>query len=160
VLFEALADGQTPGKRLQRLRVVRDGGYSVTFGASAVRNVVRLVDMQPFVLYGVGLVSLIVTSRASGWRHGAGTLVVKEDLVPPLALPLDELAEPDALLPALHTGLTDAEYTLLDRFIQRQRELDPRAAQSWPASWRPGLPDSSRRAPAPRRGATARRSRD
>jgi len=49
-----------------------------------VRNVVRLVDMQPFVLYGVGLVSLIVTK--SGKRLGdmaAGTLVVKEDLVHP-----------------------------------------------------------------------------
>ena len=41
VLFEALADGRTPGKRLQRLRVVRDGGYSVTFAASAVRNLMR-----------------------------------------------------------------------------------------------------------------------
>src|SRR5436309_12865978 len=38
VILEGLADGQTPGKKLLRLRVVRDGGYSVTFGASAVRN--------------------------------------------------------------------------------------------------------------------------
>ena len=29
VLFEALADGQTPGKRLMHLRVVREGGYSI-----------------------------------------------------------------------------------------------------------------------------------
>src|SRR3954452_12122292 len=36
VLFEGLMDGQTPGKRLHRIRVVREGGYSVTFGVSAV----------------------------------------------------------------------------------------------------------------------------
>ena len=47
VLFEALADGQTPGKRMMGLRVVRDGGLSVTFEASAIRNLVRIVDMQP-----------------------------------------------------------------------------------------------------------------
>src|SRR5262245_58559437 len=42
VFCEALFDGQTLGKRTQRLRVVRDGGYSVTFGASAVRNLIRI----------------------------------------------------------------------------------------------------------------------
>ena len=82
VLFEALMDGQTPGKRLLRLRVVRDGGLSVTFGASAVRNLVRIVDMQPLFLYAVGLVSSI--SNRLGKRLGdfaAGTLVVREALV-------------------------------------------------------------------------------
>src|ERR1700704_97180 len=51
VLFEGLMDGQTPGKRIHRLRVVREGGYSVTFGVSAVRNLLRIVDMQPAFLY-------------------------------------------------------------------------------------------------------------
>ena len=51
VLFEGLMDGQTPGKRIHRLRVVREEGYSVTFADSAVRNLVRIIDMQPVVLY-------------------------------------------------------------------------------------------------------------
>lgn len=79
VLFEALWDGQTPGKRRLGLRVVRDGGYSITFAASAVRNLVRLVDMQPGFSYGVGMLSAIVSS--TGKRLGdyaAGTLVVRE----------------------------------------------------------------------------------
>ena len=50
VLFEGLMDGQTPGKRVHRIRVVREGGYSVTFGASAVRNLIRIIDMQPLFL--------------------------------------------------------------------------------------------------------------
>src|SRR5574340_975373 len=37
VFFEARHDGQTPGKRLLHIRVVQDGGYSVSFAASAVR---------------------------------------------------------------------------------------------------------------------------
>jgi len=80
VLFEGLMDGQTPGKRVHHIRVVREGGYSVTFGASAVRNLIRFVDMQPLFLYLVGMISVVATRR--GRRLGdivAGTIVVRED---------------------------------------------------------------------------------
>ena len=79
VFFEAIWDGQTPGKHWLGIRVVQDGGYSVSFGASASRNLVRFVDMQPALLYGVGLVSVVISK--SGKRLGdivAGTLVVRE----------------------------------------------------------------------------------
>src|SRR5262249_34832372 len=82
LLFEGLRDGQTPGKRMLRLRAVRDGGYSVGFSASAVRNLMRIIDMQPIVSYLVGIASIALTK--SGKRLGdivAGTLVVREALV-------------------------------------------------------------------------------
>ena len=129
VLFEALADGRTPGKRIMRLRVVRDGGLSVTFGASAVRNLVRLVDMQPAFFYLVGIVSVILSRQ--GKRLGdlaAGTIVVREALLPPLAAaqPPPALAARDAVpAPMTQAELTDAEFELLERFIQRQSEFDP-----------------------------------
>ena len=127
VLFEALADGRTPGKRLQRLRVVRDGGYSVTFGASAVRNLMRIVDMQPIVLYGVGMLSVLISK--SGKRLGdmaAGTIVVKEDFVrqPAVAEPAGGFSDTPQP-PRLHAALSAAEFDLLERFSQRQRDLDP-----------------------------------
>jgi uncharacterized RDD family membrane protein YckC len=81
VLFEGLMDGQTPGKRIHHLRVVREGGYSVTFGVSAVRNLIRMLDMQPGVFYLIGFTSLLFTKR--GRRLGdlvAGTIVVREDI--------------------------------------------------------------------------------
>ena len=124
VIFEGLADGQTPGKKLLRLRVVRDGGYSVTFGASAIRNLVRLVDIQPFPCYGVGLASVVVSR--SGKRLGdiaAGTIVVREAIVRQLA-PV-AAAAPDAGAPApLHTSLTEEEYSVLEHFMQRRGALD------------------------------------
>lgn len=79
VLFEGLNDGQTPGKRWLGLRVVQDGGFSVSFGASAVRNLVRAVDQQPLFLYTVGLIG--VAASKQGKRIGdvlAGTIVVRE----------------------------------------------------------------------------------
>ncbi|MEO5814778.1 MAG: stage II sporulation protein M [Gemmatimonadaceae bacterium] len=132
VLFEGLMDGQTPGKRLHHLRVVRDGGYSVTFGVSAVRNLVRMLDMQPGIFYLVGLSSLLITRR--GRRLGdlvAGTIVVREDVrsVAAAARGRRESTEDTA---ALQTSLSEDEYTVLSRFVERWSSLDPlkRAALS------------------------------
>ena len=79
ILFEVFASGRTPGKRLNGIRVVRVDGSPVRFLTSAVRNVLRLIDMQVFYL--VGIVCILVTSRNQ--RLGdlaAGTLVVRERL--------------------------------------------------------------------------------
>jgi uncharacterized membrane protein SpoIIM required for sporulation/uncharacterized RDD family membrane protein YckC len=128
VLFEALGDGQTPGKRVMKLRVVRDGGLSVTFEASAIRNLVRAVDMQPLFFYAVGMVTLVVNPR--GKRLGdmaAGTIVVKEDLIsqPMVAeKPRDSHRTRDSALPVV-ARLTDEEFRLLDRFVQRRMDFDP-----------------------------------
>jgi uncharacterized membrane protein SpoIIM required for sporulation/uncharacterized RDD family membrane protein YckC len=132
VLFEGLMDGQTPGKRLHRLRVVRDGGYSVTFGVSAVRNLIRFLDMQPGILYLVGLTSLLVTRR--GRRLGdlvAGTIVVRED-VRPVAAPGRGRRDSAEETTALQTALSEDEYVVLSRFVERWSSLEPlrRAALS------------------------------
>ena len=123
IVFEGVFDGQTPGKRLLRLRVVRDGGYSVTFGASAVRNLVRFIDLQPFGTYGVGMLSVIFSKQ--GKRLGdivAGTIVVREALVRQLA-PAESKAPLEGA-PALETLLTEDEYVVLERFIDRRGALD------------------------------------
>ncbi len=45
ILFEILWDGQTPGKRILHLRVVRDGGYGLTALESILRNLLRTIDL-------------------------------------------------------------------------------------------------------------------
>jgi len=126
VLFEALMDGQTPGKRIMHLRVVRDGGLAVNFEASAIRNLVRIVDMQPAFLYAIGMVSAVANPR--GKRLGdvaAGTLVVKEDLTSqPMVAPAPRRSPAsEALTVTAH--LTEEQYALLDRFVQRRMDLEP-----------------------------------
>jgi uncharacterized membrane protein SpoIIM required for sporulation/uncharacterized RDD family membrane protein YckC len=135
VLWEGLADGQTPGKRYMRLRVVSDGGYSVSFAASAIRNLVRIVDMQPVITYGVGITSILGTKQ--GKRLGdlaAGTLVVREQLVhmgPGTGnreQGTGEKADAEQELRAAaakQARLTDDEYSVLEQFIQRRSSLDP-----------------------------------
>ena len=123
VLFEGLADGQTPGKRLLRLRVVRDGGYSITFGASAVRNLVRLADFLPMG-YAIGTVSVMFSK--SGKRLGdfvAGTIVVREGLVKQVA-PAATPAAPETATPRFDAALTEDEFAVLERFMERRGTLD------------------------------------
>ncbi|MES2176826.1 MAG: stage II sporulation protein M [Gemmatimonadota bacterium] len=148
VLFEGLMDGQTPGKRLHRLRVVRDGGYSVTFGTSAVRNLVRMIDMQPVFFYFVGLTSMLFTKR--GRRLGdlvAGTIVVRED-VKRTADPSRQRREHSSAAAALQTSLDEEQYILLSRFVSRWNSIDPlrRAALASQLAQRFGgaLPDDGR----------------
>ena len=131
VLFEGLMDGQTPGKRIHRLRVVREGGFSVTFAVSAVRNLVRIVDMQPVFFYLAGLGSILLTRR--GQRLGdvvAGTLVVREAVrttagrmvaSSPSASSSDSSAD-DA--PALQTALSEEEFRILEQVVLRWDALD------------------------------------
>jgi uncharacterized RDD family membrane protein YckC len=76
VLFEVLAHGQTPGKRIVGVRVVQENGTPIGWSASILRNFLLVADFLP-LLYLAGVVSMCVD--ASFRRLGdlaAGTLVV------------------------------------------------------------------------------------
>ena len=135
IVFELIWNGQTPGKRIGGMRVIRTGGGSIGFPASAIRNILRLVDSFP-LFYLVGGISAFFT-RASQ-RVGdlaAGTIVVKErlweypgeqDAAEPGARP-DSLAE--AGDPAVRrargyvSSLSAEQIRTVCRFIERRSEL-------------------------------------
>ena len=79
-LFEAYWHGQTPGKRVMKLRVIKDSGRQITFFEALARNLLRVVDYLPS-LYLIGVVTMLCNKRNQ--RLGdlvAGTLVVHERL--------------------------------------------------------------------------------
>jgi uncharacterized RDD family membrane protein YckC len=129
VAFETLASGRTPGQRAAGLRVVRLGGEPVGFVASAVRNLLRLVDGLPGI-YAVGAVSVLFSRRNQ--RLGdlaAGTLVVRERRAP---LPVARPAAPDFALADRYaawdvSGVTSFELVTVRRFLERRWQLDPAA---------------------------------
>jgi uncharacterized RDD family membrane protein YckC len=127
VAFETLASGRTPGKRAAGLRVVRLGGEPVGFMASAVRNLLRLVDMQPGMLYAVGATTIFFSQRNQ--RLGdlaAGTLVVRERRVPlPAARPpVPDFAVADRYAAWDVSGVTPFELVTVRRFLERRWQLD------------------------------------
>lgn len=79
VYFEGLRDGQTPGKRMLGIRVIHDGGYPLTFRGAAVRNLLRIIDIQPVPSWLVGGLVMLLHPRTQ--RLGdlaAGSVVVRE----------------------------------------------------------------------------------
>ncbi len=83
IYFETRWQGQSVGKKLLNLRVVKDGGFPVSFWDVVIRNVFRVVDALPplavFPSYGLGSAVLLANRQAK--RIGdyvAGTLVIKE----------------------------------------------------------------------------------
>jgi uncharacterized RDD family membrane protein YckC len=127
VAFELAAAGRTPGKRWSSLRVVCDDGSPITFRASALRNLVRIVDSLPGV-YLVGAIA--VFASRNNQRLGdlaAGTIVVREPRAAKGAaqpiLATEDLDPED--LPAWDvSGLRDPELAALRRFLERRHALD------------------------------------
>ncbi len=77
-LFEAFRNGQTPGKSVLKIRVIKSSGRQITFFEALARNLLRVVDSLPGV-YLVGVISVLLTKENQ--RLGdllAGTIVVHE----------------------------------------------------------------------------------
>ena len=78
--FEACWNGQTPGKRLMKIRVLSVDGQPINGLQAVLRNILRAVDAQPLMTYFVGLVAASTNKRFQ--RLGdwvCGTMVVIEE---------------------------------------------------------------------------------
>lgn len=123
-IFEILWQGRTPGKRAQRIRVIRTDGQPASGAAILVRNLIRILDV--ILLPFLAVIAMLVTPRAQ--RLGdlaAGTMVVREPrFSEPEAVRLPSRAD----LPAVDaTGLTEREYDVIRSFLARRSSLDPSA---------------------------------
>jgi len=113
VFFEVRRGGQTPGKRLMHLRVVRDKGQPVRFFDSVIRNILRIVDALPGTQM-VGVVSILANKRNK--RVGdlaAGTIVVRE-----ASLPAPAHA-------AAAAAIESDDAALIAEFLRRREQMSP-----------------------------------
>jgi len=135
IFFELVWNGQTPGKRLVGLRVVRRDGTPITLSEAFIRNLVRIVDLMP-TGYGVGLIVMFIDAQSR--RLGdlaAGTLVVHdrgplslESLGPTTFELKAEIPLSDSPFAAVLERLTPADLRLVDEYVQRQANLSNRKA--------------------------------
>jgi uncharacterized RDD family membrane protein YckC len=123
-VFEALWNGQTPGKRLTRLRVIHESGRPINVYQVIARNLLRIVDQLPF-FYAVGIVSALLSRQNKRLGdHVAGTVVVHEK---PFAEVQPEWGstEKAAAAPYGARRLGAEEVQLIDAFLQRRAHLSP-----------------------------------
>jgi uncharacterized RDD family membrane protein YckC/uncharacterized membrane protein SpoIIM required for sporulation len=123
IVFEGVRGGQTPGKRITGIRVVMDTGHAVTFGAAAVRNLLRTADfLPPPYLLGALLVAFHPRAKRLG-DIVAGTVVARDR---PHETRAESLRPETAAAPSM-PELGDAEFRLLSQFADRQAQLSPEA---------------------------------
>ena len=126
-LFEIFWNGQTPGKRLVRIRVIGDSGRPITVYEALIRNLLRVVDQFPG-LYVVGIISVFVTARNQ--RLGdvvAGTVVVHEKAMQEVQP--DFAAGTVASTASPGPQISSDELELIERFLQRRYDLSPEVRQ-------------------------------
>ncbi len=126
VFFEMRTNGQSPGKKSQKIRVVKDGGGAITFTDIAIRNLLRVVD--GIAGYAVAGICMFVTRKAQ--RLGdlaAGTVVISEATSEYFArsgskgdVQWQREASPEALRA---TGLNPEEYRLLSNYWMRRSQI-------------------------------------
>lgn len=126
VYFEGLRGGRTPGKRWAGVRVVHDGGHPVTLRGAAIRNLIRVVDMQPGMTWMVGGIVMMLDSRTQRLGDMAASTIVVRDRGEG-ELPEERLWRTSADATA-RPLLSASAFAGLDAFVARRRELSPEAA--------------------------------
>lgn len=119
-ISEAVFNGQTVGKRVMGIRTIEKYGYPLSWWSALVRNFLRTADC--LMLYGVGFVSMLMTSRFQ--RLGdlvAGTVVIHEH---PVRLPSEpvilETIKPLNREECNHFVPTERTLSLIDELLSRR----------------------------------------
>ncbi len=82
LFFESFMDGQTPGKRLMKIRVIKIDGYQAGFGEYLMRWLFRLIEVTP----PMGIIGLIVmlvnkqNQRLGDMAAGTAVISLKNDI--------------------------------------------------------------------------------
>lgn len=123
-LFEAIWNGQTPGKRYAQIRVIKDDGRPISAYDSIARNVLRIADELP-TMYMIGVISILISKQNK--RLGdyvAGTVVVHEKTIQE-ARPFLE-TKTDASWPTYDTSaMTLDELHVIETFLHRRDSFEP-----------------------------------
>lgn len=142
-LFETYWNGQTPGKKFCKIRVIQQSGRQITFFEAMTRNLIRVIDMLPG-FYLIGVISMICNRRNQ--RLGdlaAATIVVHERsseeplwggngphtitagaFAPPAPEPAFQPSS-EATLPADAVAkLSPEDLVVIDRFFSRILDMD------------------------------------
>ena len=122
--FEVLWHGQTPGKRVAGIRVVKDSGRPITAIEGIGRNLMRAIDGQFFYLVGVISALLSRQNKRLG-DYVAGTIVIHDkptsEVKPDwnFARPAEVVFRPEL------AKISEQDLIVVETFLHRRLELEP-----------------------------------
>jgi len=82
LIFESILEGQTIGKRLLQMKVVKIDGYQASFGDYLIRWLFRIIDVN-FSSGVIGLIAMITSSktqRLGDMTAGTAVISLKNDI--------------------------------------------------------------------------------
>lgn len=153
--FEAIWNGQTPGKRRFRLRVIKESGRPISVYDAITRNLMRTVDAFPG-FYGIGILTALISGANK--RLGdyvAGTVVVHEE---PLASKVQSDWAPQPAVASIGydiAQLSPEDFQLIEAFLTRREQLTQQLRQrmarevSRRLATKLGIPEEGRQEPEP-----------
>lgn len=124
--FEILWNGQTPGKRYAKVRVISVSGRPITAFEGVARNFMRAIDAQFLYLVGIVAMSLDRQNRRLG-DMVAGTVVVHESAEVSDTMWYSDSTRPVANVGDVARALTDTEFQVIETFLSRRLDLTPEA---------------------------------
>ncbi len=122
--FEILWHGQTPGKRVAGIRVVKDSGRPITAIEGIGRNLMRAID--GLFLYLVGVISIVLSRQHK--RLGdyvTGTIVIHDkrtyEVKPDWSFdrPAATISHPEL------SHISEQDLIVIETFLHRRLELEP-----------------------------------
>ncbi|BAY88716.1 MULTISPECIES: RDD family protein [unclassified Tolypothrix] len=125
VFLETLWQGQTPGKRIAKIRVVRDDGRPIGLQQAALRALLRPVD--EFLFMGAFFIMLTRQEKRLG-DLAAGTIVIQDQI--PIGTATLTISEPAKSLHAQLIEIADLSPLLPDDFAVIREYLQRRSGMS------------------------------
>ncbi len=128
-LFETLWKGQTPGKRLAKIRVISHDGRPIQIYQATLRAVLRPLDDWLFL----GFFFVLLGKQEKRLGDWVGSTIVIQDEPPKIGsaqLPLSGQAQGVADRIAMNADMTQLrpdDFAILKEFLQRRRVLESRA---------------------------------
>jgi uncharacterized RDD family membrane protein YckC len=121
--FEIIWKGQTPGKRLAGIRVIKNSGRAINVYEAIGRNLLRVVDWLPG-MYIAGVVSMMISRQNQRLGdHLVGSIVVHdkraEEIRPEWSSSADQASSNLELM-----KITPEELVLIETYLQRRHTLD------------------------------------
>lgn len=133
MFFEWWWSGQTPGKRMMRLRVVDAQGLKLEFHQIAIRNLLRVVDSLPLLYFVGGVAALISRDAQRLGDMAANTVVIRQNQFKPVDPAVFATARYNSLLDYPHLTAvlrqksSPALFNLAMQAVGRRSELSAEA---------------------------------
>jgi uncharacterized RDD family membrane protein YckC len=122
--FEIIWKGQTPGKRLTGIRVIKNSGRGLNVYEVIGRNLMRGVDWLPS-MYVVGIIAMMISRQNQRLGdHLVGSIVVHDKKVEDIRPDWTSSEEKSSANPAL-SKISPEELVLIETYLQRRHTLEP-----------------------------------